>query len=53
MRQLLTIDAIKIDEPKDLTKEYQCASLGYLTFLKEKRNDIIKWRGYFDGHKQR
>ena len=39
------MDAIKPDEPKDLTKEEWCASTSYLMFLKEKHNGIVKGRG--------
>ena len=33
--QLLTIDVIKPDKPKDLNKEDRCASLGYFLSLKK------------------
>ena len=32
--QLLTMDSIETDNTNDTTNKYQCASLGYLMFLK-------------------
>ena len=44
VRQLLTMDAIKLGEPTDITKEDRLTLLGYLISLKEKHNVIIKFR---------
>ena len=53
VRQLLKMDSIEPHNPKDNTKEDQHASLGYLIFLKEKRDGSINGRGCCDGRKQR
>ena len=45
LRYLPTIEKIKPDDPKDITKEDQCALLGYLMFFREKFNVSIKVRG--------
>ena len=41
-RQLVTIDNLYPDNPKDLSREYCRDTMAYLIFLKEKRDSTTK-----------
>lgn len=52
-KELLQLHQLQVIEPKDLTPAQQREALGYLMFLKRKRNGRIKGRGCADGRPQR
>ena len=47
-----SMDAIEPMEARTMTRVEKISSLEYLMFLKNKRCDKIKGRGFFDGRKQ-
>ena len=53
VRQLVTMDALETDDPKDLNREDHRAVMVYLMLLKEKREAAIKSKGCCDGIMQR
>ena len=46
-------EVVKLLNPKDITPDIRARVLGYLMFLKNKRNRQIKARGCADGRPQR
>ena len=53
MKQFHDRNVVNPLHPGDLTTEDKKKALGYLMFLKEKRNGDIKGRGCADGRPQR
>ena len=53
MQQLHDRKVMQPIKRKDLTPAQKREALGYLMFLKKKRNGTVKGRGCADGHKQR
>ena len=53
VRQLVIMDALDPDEPKELRREYCRAKMAYLMFLKEKQGGTIKAQSCCDGIVQR
>ena len=52
MKQFRDRNVVNPLKPKDITAEIKKKALGYLMFLKQKRNGAIKGRGCADGRPQ-